>query len=143
MTGIQSEHSWNGDRTFRHQCHGILLGDQPIHKKGCSISEGTSLYQSFLFSCDRGKFLSGESSHFHRKDRAFRWNCCAIEDEYKMELEPNQCVWSPWANSYGSPVQFFCPKDQVLAGIKREWSPQFRGDRIYSYLCCSLKSRVD
>ena len=142
MTGTQSDHSLFADRTFRYQCHDILVSDQPVQKKDCSASGGTALRQSFSFSCEGGKVLSGESSHFDKIDRTFSWNCCAIEDEYRTELVPNQCTWSAWANAIRSPVRFSCPQDQVLAGVKSEWSPHFR-DRTYSYLCCSLKNRAD
>ena len=104
---------------------------------GCCLATNAAYVNSdrqreFTFECKSGEHISSVRSHHSRWDSQWEFGCTA-------GLVSSECTWSGWANGYDQVLQFKCPKDNVITGVRGLYE-NYYGDRRFAYKCCKVSS---
>ena len=144
-----------GSRVSKFECRQLVSQGIPLVQTSCDSPTAMSVASSAAqTSCGTDSFLVGEKSAASRPFglRGYSHTCCKLggTDEVSgatLPLKKKACVWSPWLNSFGVPVNYSCPSGTLLSGVKSEpVHPEPRHhhrplpilDRKFQVECCSF-----
>ena len=73
----------------------------------------------------------------HHEDRAWTWECRNVVSSGSV----SGCSSSGYANYWDLPMNFMCPANQYIAGVK-SYHSNSREDRRWKFTCCSISNHI-